>query len=224
MGLIAESNLYVPQASDFESEFLKQIDIREMQPLNLPVVISNDIKGIINAVNHNIGINKFLLEGLPGSGKTEAAKHIARLLGRTLYCVDFEHLIDSKLGQTNKNIASIFAEINMFPYSNKRDSWRAGVSKTDKTELVTNGIYQFSRNPAFLGFDLLYIGTLLMFFNWILCILTVFAVTMYHLQIVNVEEDFLLATFGNEYLQYKKKVCRYIGRKRKISIYGGNLL
>ena len=95
-----------------------------------------------------------------------------------------------------------------------RDSWRVGVSKTDKTELVISGIYQISRNPAFLGFDLLYIGTLLMFFNWILCGLTVFAVIMYHLQIVNVEEDFLLATFGNEYLQYKKKVCRYIGRKR----------
>ena len=95
-----------------------------------------------------------------------------------------------------------------------RDSWRAGVSKTDKTELVTKGIYQISRNPAFLGFDVLYIGTLLMFFNWILCILTVFAIIMYHLQIVNVEEEFLLATFGNEYLQYKQKVCRYIGRKR----------
>ena len=95
-----------------------------------------------------------------------------------------------------------------------RDSWRAGVSKTDKTELVTKGIYQISRNPAFLGFDLLYIGTLLMFFNWILCILTVFAIIMYHLQIVNVEEEFLLATFGNEYRQYKQKVCRYIGRKR----------
>ena len=95
-----------------------------------------------------------------------------------------------------------------------RDSWRAGVSKTDKTELITNGIYHISRNPAFLGFDLLYIGTLLMFFNWILCFLTVFAVIMYHLQIVNVEEYFLLATFGNEYLKYKKKVCRYIGRRR----------
>lgn len=94
-----------------------------------------------------------------------------------------------------------------------RDSWRAGVSKTDKTELITNGIYQISRNPAFLGFDLLYIGILLMFFNWVLCVLTFFAVTMYHLQIVYVEEDFLLDVFGNEYLQYKKKVCRYIGRK-----------
>lgn len=119
MGLIAESNLYVPQASDFESEFLKQIDIRELQPLNLPLKISNDIKGVINAVNHNVGINKFLFEGLPGSGKTEAAKHIARLLDRTLYLVDFEHLIDSKLGQTNKNIASVFAEINRIPCANK---------------------------------------------------------------------------------------------------------
>ena len=94
-----------------------------------------------------------------------------------------------------------------------RDSWRAGVSQTDKTELVTSGIYQISRNPAFLRFDLLYIGTLLMFFSWILCVLTVFTVIMYHLQIANVEE-FLLATFGNEYLQYKKNVCRYMGRKR----------
>ena len=119
MGLIAESNLYVPQASDFESEFLKQIDIRELQPLNLPIEISNDIKGVINAVNHNVGINKFLFEGLPGSGKTEAAKQVARLLDRTLYLVDFEHLIDSKLGQTNKNIASVFAEINRIPYANK---------------------------------------------------------------------------------------------------------
>ena len=41
-----------------------------------------------------------------------------------------------------------------------KDSWRAGVSKTDQTELVTDGIYQISRNPAFLGFDLVYVGIL----------------------------------------------------------------
>lgn len=119
MGLIAESNLYVPQSSDFESEFLRQIDTRIMEPLNLPMEISEDIKGIINAVNHNVGINKFLFEGLPGSGKTEAAKHVARLLDRTLFCVNFDNVIDSKLGQTNKNITNIFNEINMIPHSNR---------------------------------------------------------------------------------------------------------
>lgn len=94
-----------------------------------------------------------------------------------------------------------------------KDSWRAGVSETDKTELVTDGIYRFSRNPAFLGFDLVYIGILLMFFNWILFFLSVFAIIMFHLQIVNVEEDFLIVAFGDDYIQYKNKVNRYFGRK-----------
>ena len=95
-----------------------------------------------------------------------------------------------------------------------RDSWRAGVSKTDKTELVTKGIYKISRNPAFLGLDLMYLGILLMFFNLVLYIVSLFAMLIFHLQIVNVEEEFLLEAFGDEYLRYKKKVCRYIGRKR----------
>lgn len=119
MGLVAEANLYAPQGSDFESEFLKQADTRATEPLKLPAEIYEDIKGIINAVNHNIGINKFLLEGAPGSGKTEAAKHVARLLDRVLFCVDFSSLIDSKLGETNKNIVRVFNEINMLPHANK---------------------------------------------------------------------------------------------------------
>lgn len=94
-----------------------------------------------------------------------------------------------------------------------RDSWRAGVSKTDKTELVTSGIYSFSRNPAFLGFDLVYLGILLMFFNLPLYIISLLAIIILHLQIVNVEEDFLIETFGEEYLNYKKNVCRYFGRR-----------
>ncbi len=95
-----------------------------------------------------------------------------------------------------------------------RDNWRAGVSKTDKTELVTNGIYKISRNPAFLGFDMVYIGVLCMFFNWLLFVATAFSIIMFHLQIVNVEEDFLITTFGEQYIEYKSKVCRYLGRKK----------
>ena len=44
-----------------------------------------------------------------------------------------------------------------------RDSWRAGIPREGETELVTAGIYRFSRNPAFLGFDLTYLGLLLPF-------------------------------------------------------------
>ena len=93
-----------------------------------------------------------------------------------------------------------------------RDSWRAGVSKTDKTELVTDGIYQLSRNPAFLGFDLVYLSILLFFFYWVLLVFTVFAIVMLHLQMLQ-EEQYLAQEFGQEYLDYKKKVCRYFGRR-----------
>ncbi len=95
-----------------------------------------------------------------------------------------------------------------------KDSWRAGVSEKEKTELVKEGIYQISRNPAFLGFDLMYIGILCMFLNWLLLVVSVFAMIMFHLQIVNVEEDFLIVVFGEEYIAYRNKVCRYFGRKR----------
>lgn len=119
MSLMAESNLYSPQSSDFEGEFIKQVNIDDLTSLNLPSEIASDLKGIINAVNHNIGINKFLFEGLPGSGKTEAVKHVTKLLSRKMYVVDFDKLIDSKLGQTNKNIKRLFDEINQLPNQNE---------------------------------------------------------------------------------------------------------
>ena len=94
-----------------------------------------------------------------------------------------------------------------------KDNWRAGVQREEKTELVTTGIYSISRNPAFLGFDLMYIGIMITFFNWILCVVTCVVMVLFHLQIVNVEEDFLIEAFGDEYIKYRKKVCRYLGRK-----------
>lgn len=94
-----------------------------------------------------------------------------------------------------------------------KDNWRAGVQREEKTELVTTGIYSVSRNPAFLGFDLMYIGIVITFFNWYLCVATCIVMVLFHLQIVNVEEDFLVEAFGDEYIKYRKKVCRYLGRK-----------
>ena len=56
-----------------------------------------------------------------------------------------------------------------------KDSWRAGIPESDKTDLVTTGIFRISRNPAFLAFDLVYWGVLLMFFNWILLLFNILA-------------------------------------------------
>lgn len=94
-----------------------------------------------------------------------------------------------------------------------RDSWRAGIPKTDRTEFVSHGIYQYSRNPAFLGFDMMYIGILLIYFNGVLLFFTIWAVVMLHLQILQ-EERYLETVFGGEYSVYKKHTGRYLGRKK----------
>lgn len=118
MALLSNANTFVPQISDDGSSFLEKIEISN-ESLPLPSPIEQDIIGIINAVSHNIGINKFLFEGAPGTGKTETVKHIARILNKDLYSVNFNNLIDSKLGQTQKNITSLFKEINTFGFPEK---------------------------------------------------------------------------------------------------------
>ena len=94
-----------------------------------------------------------------------------------------------------------------------KDSWRAGIPDKDRTELVTDGIYRYSRNPAFLGFDLQYIGVLLMYCNLLTGMFTVFAIVMLHLQILQ-EERYLTIAFGAEYLAYQHRVLRYLGRRK----------
>ena len=93
-----------------------------------------------------------------------------------------------------------------------KDSWRAGIPDQERTELVTSGIYRFSRNPAFLGFDLMYIGMMLMYCNLLTVPLTVFAIVMLHLQILQ-EERYLEKTFGAAYREYKRHTFRYLGRR-----------
>lgn len=115
MSLLSDVNTFVPQGEFVESEFFKEVGVNT-DPIPLPKEIAEDIKGIINAVNHNVGINKFLFEGSPGTGKTETVKQVARLLERKLYIIEFSELIDSKMGQTSKNIVSVFDVINKLPH------------------------------------------------------------------------------------------------------------
>ena len=93
-----------------------------------------------------------------------------------------------------------------------KNSWRAGIPSEDKTELVSNGIYKISRNPAFLGFDLMYIGIALLYCNVLTIIFSLFAIIMLHFQILQ-EEKYLEKTFGDNYISYKSKVFRYIGKR-----------
>lgn len=118
MALISNKNAFVPQIRDNNSVFLKKVTL-STEPLPLPDSIKNDIVGLVNAISRNVGINKFLFEGYPGTGKTETVSQIARIIERDLYIVDFSSIIDSRLGQTQKNITTLFDEVNSISHPNK---------------------------------------------------------------------------------------------------------
>lgn len=118
MAQLSSTNTFMPQTTESDYSFFRKMPINQ-EPLPLPEPIKDDLVGIANAIAHNVGINKYLFYGAPGTGKTESAKQMSRILDRDLFIVDFESIIDSKLGQTAKNIAEMFKQMNELPQPNK---------------------------------------------------------------------------------------------------------
>lgn len=112
MATLSNTNTFVPQAESDSFQFVQRVQLENDATLPLPDSIKDDLLGVVNAIRHNMGINRFLFEGAPGTGKTESVKQIARILKRDLFQVSIDELIDSHLGETAKNISQLFKEIN----------------------------------------------------------------------------------------------------------------
>lgn len=90
-----------------------------------------------------------------------------------------------------------------------KNSWRVGIDKNTKTELITNGLYKYSRNPAFVGFDLMFIGLFLTFPNIVtifICFINILAIHSLILQ----EEKHLEGMLKEDYVVYRKQTPRYL--------------
>lgn len=85
-----------------------------------------------------------------------------------------------------------------------------GLRNSKRGKPATKGIYSYSRNPAFLAFDLLFIGMALMYCNVFVIVLTLLAVIFFHVRILREEKEFQ-KIYGEEYDEYKNKTSRYYG-------------
>ncbi len=89
-----EDVMFNPAAAKEIEQFLKEYKFRDiLLKYELPVS------------------NKLLLYGKTGCGKTMTAKAIARHLDKKLIIVNLATIVSSKLGETAKNIESLFKEI-----------------------------------------------------------------------------------------------------------------
>ncbi|MDR1619685.1 MAG: isoprenylcysteine carboxylmethyltransferase family protein [Clostridiales bacterium] len=88
-------------------------------------------------------------------------------------------------------------------------AWRIGIDEKNSNELITTGIFKYSRNPIFVFMGLYFSGITLIYPNIIFTVLTILTIAGIHVQILN-EEQFLQKRFGEEYIKYKKQTRRYL--------------
>lgn len=78
------------------------------------------------------------------------------------------------------------------------------------TEVIEEGPYRFTRNPMYLQMVLICFGLAILLANiWIL-ILTPVCGLLLHFLVILPEELYLKRKFGDGYLDYKKRVRRWI--------------
>ena len=77
-------------------------------------------------------------------------------------------------------------------------------------QLKTNGSYKYVRNPCYCLFLFGCTGALLIFGNWILLILPFLFWTYMTIVLKNTEEKWLTNIYGQEYIDYCKRVNRCI--------------
>ena len=92
--------------------------------------------------------------------------------------------------------------------ANLGENFRIG-SANERTSLKTDGLYRFSRNPMYVGLHSTIIASILYTQNPVILAIGLFIIIVHH-KIVLAEEDWLLDTFGQDYVRYRQKVKRYI--------------
>ena len=118
----------------------------------------------------------------------------------------FEKMIGLTLGLLFLFFNLIISSLSLL---HLRDSWRVGVIDDQKTNLIVSGIYRFSRNPYFLSYFFMLAAYSIIQQNLILFGIAALCVMLVH-QMILKEEKHLLSVHGQDYMDYKRKVPRYI--------------
>ncbi|GJM11351.1 MAG: hypothetical protein DHS20C11_36270 [Lysobacteraceae bacterium] len=88
-------------------------------------------------------------------------------------------------------------------------SWRIGVAQRERTELVTHGLYSFSRNPIYTGVFIFGVGLLALLPDCYLAIVLIIGFYGVDLHVRHVEEPHMANMHSSEFAEYCARVGRY---------------
>jgi len=89
------------------------------------------------------------------------------------------------------------------------DSWRIGIDTEHRTTLIQRGVFRLSRNPIFVGMILTLFGLFLVIPNVGTLITLLIGIILIGIQ-VRLEEEYLIRTHGDKYIEYCRNVRRWV--------------
>lgn len=92
------------------------------------------------------------------------------------------------------------------------DSWRIGVDETERTGLVTSGVFARVRNPIFTAMVVATVGLVLLVPNVVALMALVVLLAALQIQVRLVEEPYLARTHGARYERYRSTTGRFLPR------------
>ena len=116
-------------------------------------------------------------------------------------------VIGTSVGLT---LCAMGAAVTMVSQYQMGKSWRIGVDESEKTELVTHGMFSVSRNPIYFGMLMVGFGFIALVPHIFMVICFVLAYVGIDLQVRKIEEPHLKRVFGDAYQDYTKRISRYI--------------
>ncbi|MFW9993161.1 MAG: methyltransferase family protein [Candidatus Odinarchaeota archaeon] len=144
-------------------------------------------------------------------------------LGFTLFPYPFSfsllnHSTNDVLSIANKMLGVVMITFGFFLFISALfafgQSWRIGIDMDSPGQLITGGVFAFSRNPIYLFLDLYFTGTFLLNGTLIFLLFTLITVLGLHYQIIQ-EEVSLEKMYGESYRSYKQSTSRYLGMRHR---------
>jgi protein-S-isoprenylcysteine O-methyltransferase Ste14 len=96
-------------------------------------------------------------------------------------------------------------------------SWRIGVDPSEKTELVTTGLFAWVRNPIYTAMLTTLVGLVLAVPNVLAAVAYFVAFVGLELHVRKVEEPYLLRLHPERFREYARRVGRFVPRVGRIA-------
>ena len=113
---------------------------------------------------------------------------------------------------TGTVVCALATTVTMRSQYQMGDAWRIGVDASERNELVTHGMFRFSRNPIYSGMLLVGIGFVILVPHILMVCCAVLSHVGFEIQVRKVEEPYLRRIHGESYEAYCRNVGRYFPR------------